>query len=282
MKAKRTLALVWQILTYAILVLFIFIALLPCAWMLSTSIKDTTELYDLPPEIIPDNPGPTIKNYVTVLNAQRIYWAAINSIIVTASVMALTLLLTTIAGYGLARHSFKGARVLKLGLLIGQMIPGVVLIVPLYWLFTKIRLIDTLHGLVIADLAGAIPMGVIMLSAFFLTVPKELEEAAKIDGTTEIGALFRVILPIAKPGLVSVAIYTFIHAWEEFLFALNITITTRHRTLPIAIATFQEESNVDWGVMMAASTLVALPVLLLFLLCNKYFIKGLSEGSVKG
>jgi ABC-type glycerol-3-phosphate transport system permease component len=282
MKNKRPLETIWQIITYAILLLFIVIALLPCVWMLSTSIKDTTELYDLPPELVPDNPGPTAKNYVTVFKAQRIYWAAINSIIVTAAVMVLTLVLSTIAGYGLARHSFKGARILKLGLLIGQMIPGVVLIIPLYWLFTKIHLIDTLQGLVIGNLAGAIPMGVIMLSAFFLTVPKELEEAAKIDGTTELGALFRVILPIAKPGLISVAIYTFIHAWEEFLFALNITITTRHRTLPIAIATFQDESNVDWGVMMAASTLVALPVLLLFLLCNKYFIKGLSEGAVKG
>jgi ABC-type glycerol-3-phosphate transport system permease component len=282
MKVKRSLGILWQILTYTILAFFILIALLPCIWMLSTSIKDTTELYDLPPEIIPDAPGPTAKNYITVFKAQRIYWATINSIIVTASVMILTLLLTAIAGYGLARHSFKGARVLKLGLLIGQMIPGVVLIIPLYWLFTRIRLIDTLQGLITANLAGAIPMGVIMLSAFFLTVPKELEEAAKIDGTTEIGALFKVILPIAKPGLISVAIYTFIHAWEEFLFALNITITTRRRTLPIAIATFQEESNVDWGVMMAASTLVALPVLLLFLLCNKYFIKGLSEGAVKG
>jgi ABC-type glycerol-3-phosphate transport system permease component len=266
--------------TYIALVLIILLSIFPAVWMFSTSIKQTTELYDIPPEIIPD--APTLGNYVKVLGTPKMYTAFLNSVIVTFFVVIITLALAILTGYGLARHAFFGSRYIKLILLFGQMIPGVVLIIPLYFLFTRLRLLDTLHALVIADLALTIPMGVVMLSAFFLTVPRELEEAAKIDGATELGALFRVILPIAKPGIVSVSIYTFIHAWEEFLFALNLSLSAKTRTLPIAISTFTGEFSVDWGSIMAASAIVAMPVLAIFLLCNRYFVKGLSEGAVKG
>ncbi|MFR2849166.1 MAG: carbohydrate ABC transporter permease, partial [Hungatella hathewayi] len=160
--------------------------------------------------------------------------------------------------------------------------PGVVIIIPLYSVFTKLGLLDTHFSMIVADMALTIPMGVIMLSSFFEGVPKELEEAAKIDGTTGFGALFLVVMPIAKPGLISVAIYTFINAWEEFLFAMNLSMSTKTRTLPIAINAFAGEFAVDWGATMAAAALVALPVLALFLLCNRYFVQGLSDGAVKG
>ena len=269
-----------QVITYAVLLCMVLLAVFPAVWMLSTSIKKTTELYDMPPEIIPDEP--TLSNYVNVLSTPKMYMAFMNSVIVTFFVVVITLFLAVLAGYGLARYKFKGSRFVKVALLLGQMVPGVVLIIPLYFLFAKIRLLDTRLALVIADLALTIPMGVVMLSAFFVTVPRELEEAAKIDGTTELGALFRVVLPIAKPGLISVAIYTFIHAWEEFLFALNLTLSAKTRTLPIAISTFSGEFSVDWGSTMAAAAVVALPVLTIFLLCNKYFVKGLADGAVKG
>ena len=271
---------IWQITTYIILALVIFISIFPAIWMLSTSIKNITELYDMPPEIIPD--VPTFLNYINVLQNSKMYQAFFNSVIITVCVVSLTLLLSVLAGYGLARYKFKGSGILKVGLLFGQMIPGVVIIIPLYFLFSKIGLLDTHISLIIADMALTIPMGVIMLSSFFMGIPRELEEAAKIDGCTGLGALFRVILPIAKPGMISVAIYTFIHAWEEFLFALNLTTSGKTRTLPIAISMFSGEFSVDWGSTMAAAAVVALPVLLLFLLCNKYFVKGLSDGAVKG
>ncbi len=271
---------VWQTITYMILAVAIFVSTFPAIWMLSTSIKSITELYDTPPEIIPDMP--TLANYVSVLQNEKMYYAFFNSVIVTACVVSLTLLLSVLAGYGLARYTFKGSKAIKVGLLFGQMIPGVVIIIPLYFLFAQIELLDTLFALVISDMALTIPMGVIMLSSFFAGIPRELEEAAKIDGCTGLGALFRVIIPIAKPGLVSVGIYTFIHAWEEFLFALNLTMSSKTRTLPIAISMFSGEFTVDWGATMAASAVVALPVLLIFLLCNKYFVKGLADGAVKG
>lgn len=270
---------VWQAITYVILFLVIVIAVFPAIWMLSTSIKDVTELYDMPPEIIPDSP--TLQNYMNVLQNSKMYQAFFNSVLVTVCVVMLTLLISVLAGYGFARFNFKGAGALKVALLFGQMVPGVVIIIPLYFLFSKIGLLDTHFSLVIADMALTIPMGVIMLSSFFAGVPRELEEAAQIDGCTGLGALFRVVLPVAKPGTISVAIYTFINAWEEFLFALNLTTSSKTRTLPIAISMFSGEFAVDWGATMAAAV-VALPVLFIFLLCNRYFVQGLSDGAVKG
>ena len=271
---------IWQVCTYAVLLLVVLVAVFPAIWMLSTSIKLPTEQYDIPPQIIPDTP--TISNYVNVLTNSKMYQAFVNSVIITVCVVAVTLFISILAGYGLRRYKYKGNGVLKIALLFGQMIPSVVIIIPLYFLVAKTGLLDTHFSLIMADMALTIPMGVIMLSSFFETVPKELEEAAKIDGCTGIGALFRVVLPIAKPGLISVAIYTYIHAWEEFLFALNLSTSTRTRTLPIAIHMFAGEFSVDWGSTMAASAVVAFPVLLIFLSCNKYFVKGMADGAVKG
>jgi ABC-type sugar transport system, permease component len=271
---------IWRIITYTTLFIVIVIAVFPAIWMLSTAIKIPTEQYAVPPQIIPDTP--TINNFKNVLTNSKMFDAFLNSVIITVSVVVITLLISVLAGYGLSRFKFKGSGVFKIGLLFGQMIPSVVIIIPLYFLMSRLRLLDTHFSLVLADLALTIPMGVIMLSSFFQTVPRELEEAAKIDGCSGIGALFRVVIPVAKPGLVSVTIYTYIHAWEEFLFALNLSTSSSTRTLPIAIHMFAGEFTVDWGSTMAASTIVAFPVLLIFLVCNKYFVKGLSEGSVKG
>lgn len=271
---------VWQLITYVLLLFVILLAVFPAIWMISTSIKSVTELYDMPPEFIPDHP--TFSNYFHVMQDSKMYMALINSTVITASVVILTLFLSILAGYGLARFRFKGAGVLKVGLLFGQMVPGVVIIIPLYSLFGKLGLLDKHIAMIIADMALTIPMGVIMLASFFQTVPVELEEAGKIDGCTGISALFRVVLPIAKPGLVSVSIYTFINVWEELLFALNLSNSKTTRTLPIAISMFSGEFAVDWGSTMAAAAIVALPVLLLFLLCNRYFVQGMADGAVKG
>lgn len=277
-KQKQNLAV--TIMITAILLLMIVVAVFPAIWMISTSIKDVTELFDMPPEIIPDHP--TLGNYAKVLSNTKMFRAFFNSAFITACVVMLTLFFSVLAGYGLARYQFKGHGLMKVALLFGQMVPGVVIIIPLYSVFTKLGLLDTHFSMIVADMALTIPMGVIMLSSFFEGVPRELEEAAKIDGTTGFGALFLVVMPIAKPGLISVAIYTFINAWEEFLFAMNLSMSTKTRTLPIAINAFAGEFAVDWGATMAAAALVALPVLALFLLCNRYFVQGLSDGAVKG
>ncbi len=270
----------WKLATYLILLFVVVIAVFPAIWMLSTSIKLPTEQYDIPPQIIPDMP--TVQNYLNVLSNSKMFDAFVNSVIITVSVVGITLFLSIMAGYGMSRYKFKGHGVLKIALLFGQMIPSVVIIIPLYFLITKAGLLDTHISLIISDMALTIPMGVIMLSSFMDTVPKELDEAAKIDGCSGLKALFLVVLPVAKPGLISVTIYTYIHAWEEFLFALNLSTSAKTRTLPVAIQMFAGEFSVDWGATMAASALVAFPVLLIFLACNKYFVKGIADGAVKG
>lgn len=270
----------WKLATYLILLFVVVIAVFPAIWMLSTSIKLPTEQYDIPPQIIPDMP--TVQNYLNVLSNSKMFDAFVNSVIITVSVVGITLFLSIMAGYGMSRYKFKGHGVLKIALLFGQMIPSVVIIIPLYFLITKAGLLDTHISLIISDMALTIPMGVIMLSSFMDTVPKELDEAAKIDGCSGLKALFLVVLPVAKPGLISVTIYTYIHAWEEFLFALNLSTSAKTRTLPVAIQMFAGEFSVDWGATMAASALVAFPVLLIFLACNKYFVKGMADGAVKG
>jgi len=267
-------------LTYLILAIMIVFSLFPALWMFLTSIKTSQENFTIPPRIIVDNP--TIANYTRVLMESQIPRAFLNSVIVTVSATALTLVVAILAGYGFARYKFKGSRFMSSGLLYGQMMPGVVIIIPLYMVFSKMHLIDTFLALVIANLAITIPMSVMMLRSFFQTIPRELEEAAKIDGCSSLGALIRIILPVSLPGITAVSVYAFLNIWEEFLFALNLTNSDSVRTLPISINNFSGEFVIDWGAMMGASMVVSVPVLLIFILCNKFFVKGMSDGAVKG
>lgn len=266
--------------TYLILVIMIVFSLFPALWMFLTSIKTSSENFTVPPRITVSHP--TFENYTRVLLESQIPRAFLNSVVVTVSATALTLVVALLAGYGFARYQFKGSRFMSSGLLYGQMMPGVVIIIPLYMVFSKMHLIDTYLALVIANLAITIPMSVIMLRSFFQTIPKELEEAAKIDGCSNLGAFVRIILPVSLPGVTAVSVYAFLNIWEEFLFALNLTNSDTVRTLPIAINHFSGEFVIDWGAMMGASMVVSIPVLLIFVLCNKFFVKGMSDGAVKG
>ncbi|TBL79038.1 carbohydrate ABC transporter permease [Paenibacillus thalictri] len=266
--------------SYLFLLVLVIFSLFPALWMFITSIKTSSENFTIPPRLIVENP--TIANYSRVIFESQIPRAFLNSVIVTICATALTLVVAILAGYGFSRYKFRGSRLLSSGLLYGQMMPGVVIIIPLYMVFSKIHLTDTYLSLIIADLAITVPMSVIMLRSFLETIPKELEEAAKIDGCSNLGALVRIILPVSLPGIIAVSVYAFLNIWEEFLFALNLTNSDTVRTLPIAINNFSGEFVIDWGAMMGASMVVSVPVLLVFLLCNKFFVKGLSDGSVKG
>jgi multiple sugar transport system permease protein len=266
--------------SYLILIVLVVFSVFPAIWMFVTSIKTPKENFTIPPRLLVEHP--TIANYHRVIFESGIPRAFLNSVIVTVLATAITLIVAILAGYGFARYRFKGSRVLSSSLLYGQMMPGVVIIIPLYMMFSQLKIIDTYLALIIADLAITVPMAVIMLRSFFLTIPRELEEAAKIDGTSNLGSLIRIILPVSMPGIIAVSVYAFLNIWEEFLFALNLTNSDTVRTLPIAINFFSGEFVVDWGAMMGASVVVSVPVLIIFLLCNKFFIKGLSDGSVKG
>ncbi len=268
------------IFTYLFLIVMVLVSIFPILWMIDSSLKGTSEIYSSPPTFVIENV--TLESYIRVLFESGIPRAFLNSVIVSLSATSITLVLGCLAGYGFSRYRFRGRKILYVGLLYGQMMPAVVLIIPLYLVFSKIGLIDSYFSLILPDVAITVPLATLMLKSFFDGVPVELEDAARIDGATKLGILWRIIIPIARPGLVSVAIYTFLSTWEEFIFALNLTNSASIRTLPIAINMFKGEFVIDWGAIMASGTVISLPVILLFVLCNKVFVKGLSEGGVKG
>ena len=276
---KKTEA-VKTVLTYVFLTVMVVISVFPIVWMLDSSLKGSSEIYSSPPTFTIHEV--TMENYVRVLFDSGIPRAFLNSVIVSVTATLTTLTLGCLAGYGFSRYRCKGRKMLYVGLLYGQMMPAVVLIIPVYLVFSKIGLIDSYFSLILPDVAITVPLATLMLKSFFDGVPVELEDAARIDGASKLGILWKIIIPIAKPGLVSVAIYTFLSTWEEFIFALNLTNSSSIRTLPIAINMFKGEFIIDWGAIMSSGAVISLPVILLFVLCNKAFVKGLSEGGVKG
>ena len=268
------------VLSYIWLTFIVCISVFPILWMFDSSLKGTSEIFTSPPTFFIKHPS--LENYRRVLFSSGIPRAFLNSCIVSLSATSITLVLGCLAGYGFSRYRFRGRKAMYAGLLYGQMMPSVVLIIPLYQMFSKIGLIDSYFSLILPDVVITVPLATLMLKSFFDGVPKALEEAARIDGAKKTLVQLHIMLPIAKPGLVSVGIYTFLTTWEEFIFALNLTNSAAIRTLPIAIDMFKGEFVIDWGAIMASGAVISLPVMLLFVLCNKVFVKGLSEGGVKG
>lgn len=278
-KTKRDLAV--NILIYAILLLMIVVAVFPAIWMISTSIKDVTELFDMPPEIIPDHP--TFGNYLKVLGNSKMFRAFFNSAFITACVVLLTLFFSVLAGYGLARYQFKGHGLMKVALLFGQMVPGVVIIIPLYSVFTKLGLLDTHFSMIVADMALTIPMGVIMLSSFFEGVPKELEEAAKIDGCNSVKTLWYVIVPMLKPSLVSCALFQFMWTSNDFMGPLIYISDMPKYTNSIYLRMSMDgDVGFQWNRILAMSLISIIPSLIVFFCAQDSFIDGIAAGGVKG
>lgn len=209
-----------------------------------------------------------------------------NSLIITVCATACSVTVAVLAAYAIARLQFKGKRAFSLTVLSTQMFPGILFLLPLYLIFTQIRNLTGLQlqgsylGLIITYMTFTLPFAIWMLSGYFASIPKELEEASMIDGTGRLGALFRVILPVAKPGIIAVAVYSFISAWGEVLFASVLT-NEATKTLSLGLKSYASESDVFWNQLMAASVVVSLPVLIGFILVQKHLVAGLSAGAVK-
>lgn len=271
------------VIRYTLLIAVGFVMVYPLIWMVGATFKTNSEIFTSawfwPKNPVFDGYNNAFKSYGGKIN---LLTSMLNTYKIVVPKVVFTVISATITAYGFARFEFKGKAILFSLMISTLFLPQVVLNAPQYIMFNKWGWTNSYLPLVVPSLFAADTYFVFMLVQFLRGVPKELEEAAKIDGTTGFGALFLVVMPIAKPGLISVAIYTFINAWEEFLFAMNLSMSTKTRTLPIAINAFAGEFAVDWGATMAAAALVALPVLALFLLCNRYFVQGLSDGAVKG
>lgn len=285
MRAKKRLNRLWGFLLTLPVYAFIF---LPVLWLVITSISPRAELLATPLHWIPQQPD--VHNYVEILSptgqpsqTNRTFKASLqNSILVALSVTAISLILGSLAAYAMVRISFRFRTALLLLILATRMIPEVSLVIPLYVIASKLNLLNTPYVLIITYLSFALPFAIWLMAAFFETIPDELEDAARIDGCTRIGILFRIILPISTPGLVSTGLFVFLLAWDEFFFALIFTSTTAAKTIPVAIAEFTGRHATDFTGMMTGGVLAALPPLILALIFQRYIVRGLTAGSVKG
>ncbi|HCS41198.1 MAG TPA: carbohydrate ABC transporter permease [Anaerolineaceae bacterium] len=277
MKRSR---LVWRILSYFILLIGLGVVAVPIWYMVSTAFKPQTMVFELPPQIWP-NPS-TLDNFVKALTTDHFGLYFWNSLKVTLATTTLTVLVSSMLAFAFARLKFPGKEVLFYILLLGMMVPPVMLIIPQFIVAHKLDLYNNLWGLVLVYVTMNISMQTFLLRGVFEDVPRDLEEAAMIDGGSPFTIFTKIVLPLSGPGLAVVVINSFLYSWEEYTWA-NVNIgDSINRTLPIGIALFQSEHLTEWGQVFAASLIALIPVVLIFILFQRYFVQGISTTGIKG
>jgi len=252
----------------------------PLLWMVLSSLKPSAELFTSPPRIL--SVTLTLDWYRSVIfqsGAPRLF---LNSFIVGTSTTALCLIGGTFAAYSVTRFDFPGKQTFMLGALISYVFPAIVLFVPIYFILNAIGLVDTLAGIVLCHTVLTFPLAVWMLRSFFLGIPREIDEAAWVDGASFLRTFCVVIVPLTLPGIFSVGIFVFALSWNEFLFASILATSGINKTIPVGIAEFITSFDIRWGEIMALGTLTTIPVVGLFLAAQKYFLRGVLAGAVKG
>jgi multiple sugar transport system permease protein len=252
---------------------------LPVLWMLSTSFKTNGEVFQTPPRLITSNFS--FDAYTRILGDPNQLRFFLNSYIVALSVTALTLFVAILAGYGFSRYDFPMRGPINAVIVSVQAVPPITLVIPYFGLVVALGLYNTYPGLILTHMVFTLPYAIIMTTAYFNTLPRELDESVKVDGANSWTALWRILVPISVPGLVAVGVYTFMISWNEYLFALTLTRTDDMRTVPIGIQLLMGQHSYEWNQMMAMSILGSIPVLILFLLFQRRFIGGLTAGAVK-
>ena len=261
-------------------VLFLFLLVFaPFYWIFSASIKVSQEIIHRVPTFVPHSF--TWQHYDKLLRSSAYPTYLWNSIQVALESMAITVILSTFAAYGLYRIKFPGRQLIFRIILVTYAFPGVLLLIPLYSAMSAIGLIDRLTALVIVNVTFAAPFAVWMLQAFFRTIPSDLEEAARLDGASFLQILLKIIFPLAAPGIASVAIFAFIMSWTEYMFASILINSEASRTLPVGLAGIIGQYQIDWGLLLAGATLTTLPVIIFFGFVGRYFVEGLTSGAVK-
>ncbi len=268
--------------SYVIIFFFAIIALFPFFWMIRTALSPTSESFELKPKLLPSSL--TIDNLTRVLTSPNIPFLKYfqNSIIVSVSTTLLVIVVGSWGAYALARLNFKGQRTFGASLLLIQMFPGILLIIPLYVILAKLGLINNFVGLAIAYTTLNLPFVVWLLRGYFLSIPSEIEDAARIDGCTYFGVLWRVVLPLAAPGLAAVATLAFVNSWNEFLIAYVLINDDSQKVLSIGLASYVDQFTTDYSGLFAMATLTTLPVVIVFMVFQRYLVGGLTTGSVKG
>jgi arabinogalactan oligomer/maltooligosaccharide transport system permease protein len=267
--------------SYLVLAVASFIAILPAFWVFVSSFKVEPEVFSTRVELV-GRSGITFANYEVLLGRGDFQQWFVNSVIVAAAVTVIGVFLAATAGYALSRYRFRGRGSSLYIFLVAQMFPGIILLVPLFNFFTSAGLIDQLTSVIIAYCTIAIPFCVLMLKAYFDTIPYDLEEAGMVDGLGVFGGFWRIVLPLSVPGVAVTAFYSFVTAWNEFMLASAFLVSRDKLTLPVGLSTFIDPFNQPWHLLAAASVIISIPVMVFFFLAQRYLISGLQTGGVKG
>lgn len=276
MRTARHWRALWIVCGLAVVVIWVF----PVYWMVNTAFKPGKDMITVTPEFWPKHFSLT--NFRTVVDDHTFWQAARNSLIVTVSTVILAMAVAFFAAVAIARFRFHGRRLFIFAVMVVQMVPLVAIVIPVFLTLSDLHLADKLVGLVIAYLAFSLPFAVWTLRGFVSNIPRELEEAAMVDGCTRVGAFIKVVLPLVLPGLVATSIYTMILAWNEYMIAYFLISSEQNQTLPLWLTRFTLSEGVQWGPLMAGSTLMAIPVVVFFMLIQRRVASGLTAGAVKG
>lgn len=269
---------VWDTGAIALVALMAVVSLMPLYWMVVTGLTPPTLVMKLPPDIFPKNP--TLRNFQDLFTRKLLWRWTLNSAIVSVSVTFTQLLVASLAGYAFAKKQFF-AKNLLFWLYVGSMmVPGQVTLIPRYILMARMKLTNSYAGLILPAVAA--PLGVFLMKQFMQSIPGEIIDAGRIDGASEIGVFTRLVVPLAKPAMAVLGIFTFVGEWNDFLWPLVITNSSQMRTLQVGLATLQEEVPMAFGTLMAGATYAAIPITIVFLIFQRYFLKGLTVGALKG
>jgi multiple sugar transport system permease protein len=247
--------------------------------MISTALKPQVYIIETPPQFLPQHP--TLQNFVEAWTSNNFGVFFMNSLAVAISTTAVSVLLSAMMAYAFARFAFAGKNLFFYSLLLTLMIPGLMLIIPQFLLAKNLGLLDSRPGLVFVYIATSLALNTYLLRSFFEQLPREIEQAAVVDGAGHLVIFTRIVMPLSTPALATVSIFTFLYAWDEFPWAVTAINSDANKTLPMAIALFQTAHSTQWGLVFAASLIAIIPVILVFIVFQRYFVRGLTSGALK-
>lgn len=266
---------------YILLIIILVTLLFPVYWMVISSLMPNKDLMSLPPHFFPININ--LNSYTKIFQNLQYVTYFKNSFIVASGTTVFTLFIVIPAGYSFSRFRYYGRNVLLTAILSVQMFPIVAILISLFTFYYSWGLLSTYRGLILADASFCLPLAISLMKGFFDTIPRSLDEAAKIDGAGRLKTLTRILVPLTTPGMVAVGIYTFLYSWDDFLMALVIMQSDNMKTMPVGIvASFLGEYAYDYSSMMAFACLGSAPIVILFIFFQRYMVAGLTSGSVKG
>ena len=257
------------------------VALFPLYWMIVTSVLPSSKVLALKPPLIPAFRDMGIRSYIEVFARKPILTWFYNSLIVTLGSAGISILVSITAGYSLSRYHTAGQQAMGYFLLLSRMLPGSLVVIPMYIIFMKLKMINSFGALILANVSAITPFSTWMMKGFYDAIPREMEEAAMIDGCSWLGTLRRIVLPLTLPGLAAVTIYAAILSWNEYLFARTLVYDPNKWIFTVGIASFIGEHSTDWSSLMAAGVVFIVPIIALFFFMEPYLVSGLTSGSVK-